>query len=138
MVHLNYKRFAQMRSCRLADVKTIPPSKNRFVSKIIIHQYTMCEMINLDNKRSAALLGSGIESGFWSRVEGRGSRVQSRGSRVTCRGSRVQRRGFLKNKKVNFRNSVPGRKLLLYPHESVDVPLFPVHCTRTSTCTPDA
>ena len=36
MVHLNYKRFGQMRIIRLftgtaVDVKTIPPNKNRFV-----------------------------------------------------------------------------------------------------------
>ena len=59
MVHLNYKRFGQMRSCRLADVKTIPPNKNRFVSKIIIHQYTKCEKIKLDNEQLGALLGNG-------------------------------------------------------------------------------
>ena len=59
-------------------------------------------------------------------------------------GSRVQSRGFLikkkkKHKKVKIKyNSVPGPKLLLYPHKTVDIHLFPVHCTHTSTCTPDA
>ena len=48
MVHLNYKLFGQMRSCSLVDVKTMPPNKNQFVN-VIIHQYTMCDMIELDN-----------------------------------------------------------------------------------------
>ena len=60
MVHLNYKRFGQMRSCLLVDVKTIPPNKNRFVFKNYNHQYTMCEMIKLDNERSAVLLRNGL------------------------------------------------------------------------------
>ena len=37
------------------DVKTKPPNKNRLVQIIII-----CEMIELDNERSAALLRNGL------------------------------------------------------------------------------
>ena len=48
-----------MRSCSLVDVKTILPNKNQFVYSII-HQYTMCDMIELDNERSAALLCNGL------------------------------------------------------------------------------
>ena len=48
--------IGQMKSCPLVDVKTIPTNKNRFFFIIII----MCEMIELDNERLAALLRNGL------------------------------------------------------------------------------
>ena len=41
--------IGQMRSCPLVDVKRISPNKNLLV-EITGHQYSMCEMIELDNE----------------------------------------------------------------------------------------
>ena len=58
IVHLNCERFGQMRSCSLVHVKTIPrdTAKQESVCLNYNHQYTMCEMIELDNERSVVLL----------------------------------------------------------------------------------